>query len=474
MIDARHLSVSSNFSRPQRTARYKIVRRFKLPILLSALHIPLGILLYNFSILTVIHPLAVFAVGLYFAFRKNEPLERTAWVAAYLIGIEVLWRMAHSPVFWEFSKYAAATIMIVALIQRGYYKVPFLPLLYLLFLTPACILTVLTGTLGDAKDAISYNMSGPFFLVVSCWFFSHLKVNETRLKKFLLMMVVPLISVAVTTLFYTLTTENITFNDESNFATSGGFGPNQVSSLLGLGVFVCLLLFLSFKNNFSTTVYLISFALLFATQSVLTFSRGGMYNTLGAITVVVLFQTRSLTQVIRRLLPILAAAVIFIVLIFPSLNSFTGGSLQDRFEDTDPTGRTEIINADYQIFLQNPIIGVGVGNAEVLRGEYFYKAVASHTEFARVISEHGALGILALIALALGVVFRVLGQNSGIKKGFVAGVVLWSALFMMNAGMRLAAPSFMWGLSFLTIVTPPSKKRLPGKSDQPKIPERVI
>jgi hypothetical protein len=53
----------------------------------------------------------------------------------------------------------------------------------------------------------------------------------------------PAVSIAALALFGILTNPDITFNTESNFATSGGFGPNQVSSMLGLGA-LSLLFFL--------------------------------------------------------------------------------------------------------------------------------------------------------------------------------------------------------------------------------------
>lgn len=34
----------------------------------------------------------------------------------------------------------------------------------------------------------------------------------------------------------------------------------------------------------------------------------------------------------------------------------------------------------------------------------------------------------------------------------MAVVSVWSILFMFNAGMRLAAPSFFWSTAFITVV----------------------
>ncbi len=426
-------------------------QEYKLPLLLIFLHIPLGVLLYQSSALALLYPIVIFFFGLYYAFRKHEKLEYVAGVVGYFIGVEVLWRMAQSSIFWEFGKYGAATIMIVALIQRGYWKIPTLPLFYLVFLIPACLLTVMSNSLYVARSQLSFNMSGPFLLFISCWFFSYLKVNSVQLKKLLLTLAIPLLSIAVTTLFYTVTTQDIEFTNESNFMTSGGFGPNQVSTMLGLGIFICLVCFLIFRNNLKVAIYLGVLSILFAVQSVMTFSRSGIYIALGASLVVIIFQMRNLSQNAKRVLPILGLSLIFLLWVFPYFNDFTGGKLQERFEDTETTNRAEIIEVDYQVFLENPILGVGVGEANFLRREILGFNAVSHTEFARLISEHGILGVFSMIALAIGVLHNFKRQNLSIGKAFVGGVIVWSTLYMLTSGMRLAIPAFIWGLSYMTI-----------------------
>lgn len=433
---------------------------FNLPLLISLLHIPLGLLLYRSSALAFIHPAAVFLFGLRCALKSEEKLERVAFIAAYIIGAEVLWRMAQAPIWWESGKYAAALIMITALVRRGLWKIPVLPLFYFVFLLPSCLLTVAEKSLGDAKDTISFNLSGPFLLLISCWFFSNLTLNHPQIRKLLLYMIVPLLSVAITTVFYTVSTPEIQFNGESNFATSGGFGPNQVSAMLGLGVFLCVTCFLLFRNTLDYTVYFGALAVLFAAQSVLTFSRGGMYNAIGAVLMVVLFQLRNLNENIKRLLPILGIALIFLLVVFPFLNNFTGGALQDRFEDSDPTKRSDIVLADLRIFAENPILGVGLGNAYSERAKFLNdEKAASHTEFARLVAEHGTFGILALCALILMIIYNLTKQEANFGKALAAGFVAWSVLFMLNAGMRLAAPSFVWGMSFMIVTNLPFYKQ---------------
>jgi hypothetical protein len=426
---------------------------FKLVLLGALVHLPLGVLIYRVGSFSLLHPLIVFLIGMRWATQKHVKLERIALVAAYLVAVEILWRMAGVPVFWEVGKYGSSIIMFAALWRRGLLRVPSLPLVYLGCLVPACFITLWTFDLGQSRQILSSAMSGPLLLFVSSWFFSHVSITTTQLRRLILAIIIPLLSAAAATLFYTVTAEDITFTDESNFATSGGFGPNQVSAMLGLGAFVAVMCLLIFRNSFKYKVYFASAAILFSAQSVMTFSRGGMYNAVGATLVVAFFLFRDPSAAARRLLPVVAVLVLFMLIVFPFLNDFTGGNLQERFEDTQATHRSEIATADYEIFLENPIFGVGVGSSYEQREEYLGFKAMSHTEFARLLSEHGMFGIAAILALLTMSIFNISRQRSAFGRAFVAGLIFWCFFFMLNAGMRLAAPSFLLGLTFVSVTS---------------------
>lgn len=447
MIEAKRINKFEPFAIVQNSTS----REFKVVLLAALLHLPMGVLIYRAGSLSLLHPLIVILVGLRWATQRHVKLDRVALVTAYLVAVEILWRMAGVPIFWEVGKYGASIIMFVALWRRGLLGVPALPLAYLACLIPSCFITLFSYGLGESRQILSSTMSGPLLLFFSGWFFSHVTIGTTQLRRLILAMIIPLLSAAAATLFYTVTAEDITFSDESNFATSGGFGPNQVSAMLGLGAFVAVLCLLIFRNTFKQKVLFAVAAILFSAQSVMTFSRGGMYNAVGATLVSAFFLFRDPSTAARRLLPVAAVLVLFVLIVFPFLNDFTGGSLQERFEDTQATHRSEIATADFDIFLENPIFGVGVGASYEQREEYLGFKAMSHTEFARLLSEHGLFGIAAMLALITMAVFNITRQRSAFGKAFVAGLIFWCFFFMLNAGMRLAAPSFLLGLTFVSI-----------------------
>lgn len=440
-------------ARPPQFVR-QAVSKFKFPLFLLLIHLPLGIVFYSFRSASVIHPYLVFLLGLYLAMQKQASLEKVAYLLAYIVGCEVLWRMSEIPIFWETGKYATMTVMLVALIRRGCRKIPPLPMIYLAVLLPGCLLTFFQQDWEYAKGVLSFNISGPALLAVACWFFSYWKPDENQLKKLFLCAIIPLTTIAFTTLFFTVTSNDLVFGTESNHGTSGGFGPNQVSAMLGFGAFLAITWLLVFKNDFKLKLYLIALALFLVAQSMMTFSRGGMYNAIGGIAVVMLFQMRNLRKAIGGLAFIVILGSIFVFLIFPYLNQFTGGMLLNRFEQIDTTNRGEIIESDFHAFLENPLTGVGVGLSQEYRIKYLNLEAASHTEFARLLSEHGIFGILAMCALLFMGAVSLKKHRSPPAKALAAGCLVWCVLFMLNAGMRVAAPSFIWGLTFITLVAP--------------------
>ncbi len=433
------------------TSEKRAARNFNTLVLLNLAHLPLGVMIYFGGSLSLLHPLGVFCIGLYWAVKPRYSLERVGLAIAYLVGAEVLWRMAQVPIFWEFGKYGSSVIAIVALMSRNHYKIPKLPLVYFLLLIPAAILTFLQRDLTSTQAILSTQMSGPFFLLIACWLFSHMDVTQPQLRRMLFALAMPLFSVATATLFFTVTRDDIQFTGESNFVTSGGFGPNQVSAMLGLGAFAALACLLLFQNSTRYRIYLILAAIFFATQSVLTFSRGGIYNAIGGILVIALIELQRPSVVFRRLLPIAGLVIVFLALVFPAMNRFTGGQLLERFEDTGTSSRTEIAESDVQIFWENPVFGAGVGAAYELREAYLDRKAMSHTEFSRLLSEHGLFGLFALILLAVMIFTCFKRQRTLMGRAFVLGAAAWCCLFMTNAGMRMAAPSFIWGMMFITI-----------------------
>jgi O-antigen ligase len=418
-------------------------------ILLFALHVPLGVLLYRFPTLSLIHALVVLAVGLTFAVR--EQFHKVAYVGAYIAGAEVVWRMTENQVLWEYGKYATVLIFLTAIFRIGRAKPNLLMVAFFLLLIPSALMVLFSQGFSDARRALSFNLSGPLALVVSVWFFSSFRLSWEQARRIFMSLLMPLVSIGILTLFVTINSDEIAFNAESNKALSGGFGPNQVSSVLGLGFLIALVVVMLGERNRLLKVLLFAVAFFLGAQSLMTFSRGGIYNALGAA----IFGSLFLLRDSRAALKLLAVAALVVVLglgfIFPRLNKFSGGTLLTRFQDTETTNRGSLVETDVEIFLQNPLLGVGPGQATEYRQRTIGVALPAHTEFTRLLSEHGTFGLIALLLLIAAGVRKFVSSERGISRAFSAVLISWPFLFMTNAGMRLVAPAFIFGLAFVTL-----------------------
>jgi hypothetical protein len=313
-------------------------------------------------------------------------------------------------------------------------------------LLPSVWLVLVDLDLDTARDRLSFNLSGPLALMVCAWFCSQLRLSMKQVKQVFILLLGPVVGVAAITVFSTVTSD-ITFTGESNKLTSGGFGPNQVSAILGLGVLLTLLCILIGKSNFKFRALMFVTMVLLAIQSALTFSRGGLMNAGGGAAVAIVSLSWDARARMRIILLALLLGFGGFFIILPRLDAFTDGKLATRFTDTGTTGRDLLVRSDLQIWADNPIFGVGPGLSTPLHAA-FTQAFIAHTELSRLLSEHGSFGFLALILLSAMAIQCVSRTTSLEAKAVTLALLAWSFIYMLNAAMRLAAPAFIFGICF--------------------------
>jgi hypothetical protein len=321
---------------------------------------------------------------------------------------------------------------------------PIGPLLYFALLLPSTVLTFSALDFELAREQVSFNLSGDFALMICAWFFSNIKLTRRQLKVSLLALLLPVMGISAIAIHSILGAKVIQFTNESNWITSGGFGPNQVSSVLGLGALSAFLYLLIGVERLLVGVLLFLAMLLLAGQSALTFSRGGLVMAAGAAAVGTLFILKDRRARIRFVLVISITLVVGATVVFPRLDRFTGGALSGRFHDEGVTGRDRLIEQELDLFRGSPLFGVGPGMGSVER------EIASHTEFSRLLAEHGLLGAIALALLLALCASNLVHGDGPQSRAIIAALCAWAVLFMMAYGMRLVAPSFLVGLSFAT------------------------
>ncbi|NUO62029.1 MAG: hypothetical protein HOQ11_01080 [Gemmatimonadaceae bacterium] len=414
-------------------------------IVLLGMHASLALMMRDHPALAKAHALVTLAVGLWGALRW--PLARVACVAGYIMGAEVLWRMSAAPIPWEFAKYAIVLVFALALLRNAAsMRSGPLPLLYFILLTPSLFLLAADHAIATsiAIQMASFNLSGPLALCVSVWFFSQVSLDGGELRRVIIALLCPIAGIAAIALVSTYSASDLTFTDESNLVTSGGFGPNQVSAVFGLGVLGSLLLAVDEKVRASIRVLMFALALLLGAQSAMTFSRGGLYTVGGAIAMSAVFLLRDARTRRTVLVGTPLVAVIVAAVLIPRMESITAGALGDRFGDFNPTHRQDIAREDFRIWRENPMLGVGPGMAKRLRQTQFR---VTHTEYTRMLSEHGILGVLAMLCLFAMAVLNYHAQDYVRGRGLAIAFSMWSLLAMLHIGMRIAAVSVIFGLA---------------------------
>ena len=426
---------------------------------LLIIHGIFGFVLTRYSFLSTYYGLFIILLGTYFILEKPDPNEKYPLVfSAYIVGLEVLLRMTGANLFWEFGKYAMIYFLILGLLRKNNRVQIFSPiLLYFLLLLPA-ILYVPLDSLTLWRQNISFNLSGPAALTISSIYFFNKKVERKTLNQVLFYMILPIVSIAIYNLFTMPDLLTYRFSPYSDFYTSGGFGPNQVSTIFGLGI-VGLFTAQVLGFNLTGSKYIdILVLIIFFGLGLITFSRGGIFAAIISSIIAItyyLFHEQKIYYMILKGFGFLFASITAWVIIV----SITDGIISERYGFgksesgerliLDLTGRTLIYEIDINIFHDNVFTGVGPGQAFKLREEYGYgKQVAAHTEYSRMLAEHGILGLISLIILIAVSIFHLSKHNSVTNKFIRILFGILALLTMGHSAMRLVMPAFVYGFLF--------------------------
>lgn len=407
-------------------------------------HFPMGIALQSSTTLATAH--GAVTVGVAFWAILRWPVNRLPVVAAYIVASDVLWRMTGAQLPWELGKYASALVCLGGLL-RVRHRAPgqLAPLLYLAALVPSSL--VLFADPGLSSEEISqmirFNLSGPVSLGVSVLCLTQLKLSRNDLLDVLLALLAPLLAIASITLLTTYTASDLSFSGESNSATSGGFGPNQVSVVLGLGALAALVWLVHRRTHHLPGWLLFSLLLLFCSQSAMTFSRGGLYSFVAATAAASWYLVRTARARTRLVTVLVLGTITATVAILPRLETLTEGALSARFVDTEPSHRDAIAEEDLRLWRENPLLGLGPGGA---RSQRQTASSMAHTEYTRLLSEHGIFGVLALLLLLVMAVRPFTKRRPAFEQALRAAFIAWGLFSMAHAGMRVAAFGFMFAL----------------------------
>lgn len=427
-------------------------------IQLLILHVAFAFMVYLFPLSSSLIYLGV--VGFFFflivinANKNNEAL----LAAAYITGAELFFRMTGGAFFYESGKYLVILFLLMGIFFRGTSKNTFPYWMYLFLLIPGIFFSAMNLDYGtNIRTTIAFNLSGPITVGVVGVYCFYRKISLQRIHHIFLAILLPILSLTTYLYLYTPNIRDSLSGTSSNFATSGGFGPNQVSTILGLGAIILFLRLFGTKSRLINIIDLLLLAFV-CYRGLVTFSRGGMLTAFiccVAFLILYVYSSDALTK--AKLLPKIVgiAGILIVTWLFTSIQTY--GLIDKRYSNQDAagrvkqditTGRSELIATELNAFFTSPLTGIGIGKIREYREEKTGVVAATHNEVSRLVSEHGVPGLIALFILVVSPLFYWMAYRPNIY--FFSFYFFW-LLTISHSSMRLAAPGFIYGLCLLYI-----------------------
>ena len=422
-------------------------------------HAMVGFLVYLVPFVSKIYGYAIFIIGIYYVIKTQNKKNEALIAAAYVVGSEVFLRMTGGNPLYEISKYGVMIFVFMGMYYSGFSKNATPYWIFLLLLIPSIVLTTFVLNFEtNMRNTIAFNISGPVCLGVASLYTFRRKIPLNEINAILLSLGLPIVSCMVYLIFYTPNIRDVITSTQSSHETSGGFGPNQVATVLGLGMFI----FFSRTILESRTKFMLALNLLIAInmsyRGIVTFSRGGMVTGFLMILLLLIFlYYKSNYRGRVKLNYILVFIGVAMIATWAYTSYQTGGLIDKRYANQDAagrikeskfTGREDLALNEWNTFLKNPVFGVGVGKGVEVRKAETGDGTLSHDEITRMLAEHGSLGIVGLLILFFTPLFLYIENKFNM---FLLCFLAFWFLTINHAAMRTAAPAFVYSLSLLNI-----------------------
>ncbi len=411
--------------------------------------------------------LFIFALCIWDVIKTQDKGYRALFYIVYFGVLEVVFRMTKTNFSYEFGKYAVMAFSIIGAYFRGRSseRVESNNLtLYMALLLPSIAILEAPDMI-EFRKSVMFNLSGPAALFFSVRYVLRLTgVMRKSIEQIHWASYLGGIVLLAVLFIKSPNLSSIDYSSESNFAASGGFGPNQVSTTIG---FVIVLLLIGIlrgikQSGFLLLDYLVLGLLLL--RGIMTFSRGGIVAALMAILIylIVGLFDRNKAQNKKSVLSVIAPVFLGLILIgvWGLAEDYTGGMINNRFQGQNQrgkqedftSGRLEISGSEIEAFNSSPILGIGPGGGKYYRKQEYGISAASHSEITRVLGEHGIIGGISFLCLILAVAYRGFFNMtvSVEQKKWALALAALGFMTMLHAALRLSLPPVMFCLAFLS------------------------
>ena len=273
-----------------------------------------------------------------------------------------------------------------------------------------------------------FNISGIVQLAILLLFAARERWSEEEFYKLAKFTVLLSPSILVYLSLKTPKFSEISFETTANFATTGSFGPNQVSTALGASLFVIAILLILNKKAFNYVLVNLVLIGLLLFRGLITFSRGGVVVSILAVVLSIVIYAVKDRKTFRNYFAISLASVFFLSGIFFVVNKMTHSALLQRYQG--------IAYTDIGIFVDHLVFGVGPGEARYYRKAYGGFDIIAHTEYTRLLSEHGLGGLAVVLLLTFFPVAWVRKIKDRKIKAVCAGMFLLAVGNTFHAATR--------------------------------------
>lgn len=435
---------------------------------LVLIHALIALVVFVLPVLSKVLAVLVSIIGLYIIVTRKNRNNEALIVAAYLVGIEVFLRMTGGNLNNEYVKMSVMFFMLLGMMYSNFSVNAFIYWFFIILLIPGIIIASTSADYNiDIKKALFFNLSGPVCLAICAIYMFKRIILFSDLQNIALAMGLPILTTTVYLFLYNPSVKDVVTGTQSNFETSGGFGPNQVSTILGLGIFIFFTQVILFSKT-KREMILNGFLLLFVSyRGIVTFSRGGIITGVVMIAcLLVLLYFFSNAKGKNKFIRVFIMTGVMGIGIWTYSSIQTRGLIDKRYANQDArgrekksqlSGREEIIESEITYFLDNPITGIGVGMGKEMRQKSVGESVASHNEITRMFAEHGLFGIFGLLILLITPLALYINNKQHLY--FLSFYIFW-LLTINHAAMRIAAPAFVYALTLLSV-----QVKLPEKAE---------
>lgn len=436
-------------------------------IQLLLLHLGIGFAIFLFESLAKVVILGAIVYFLYRIFTSQNKNDEVLLAAAYVTGFEVFSRMTGGAFSYEFVKYSVIGFLVLGMFYKGFNRRSWPYVFFILFLIPGILFSAMNLNYESSiVRALAFNLSGPICLAICALYCYDRKISGQRLQEILIAMLLPIVSMATYLYVYTPNIRDVLTGTQSNYEASGGFGPNQVATILGLGMIILFTRLFTIRDRFINIVDVTLLAFI-SYRGIVTFSRGGVVTAgVCAAAFFIIYFMRADVQKKASLMPKLLIIAGVIVATWAYTSVSTLGLIDKRYSNQDAagrqkedftTGRLDLINSELDAFYKFPVTGIGVGKIREYRQEQTGEVSNSHNEVTRVLSEHGLFGFFGLLILMFTPLVYRMRNRTNI---FLYSFLLFWFLTINHSSMRIAAPAFIYGLSLITVVNGLRKKNI--------------